>query len=223
VRWYFYPYYFVNDIWLVFRNRFLYYFSPNPPKKWKNGDKGDVVLIPGANAWWISLKKIAKSIYKKGYRVHFVKKLKNNSKLVLSGVADVAEYIKTNNLNDVILIGHSKGAIIAICLLKNPEINKKIKKVIDIAGPLRGTLLSRIYPSTKELQPSSELIKHFSEGIDMKKVISIYPKIDDMIIPNESLVGENFENRQINVFGHIRIIETEEIIHKLSSILASLN
>jgi pimeloyl-ACP methyl ester carboxylesterase len=222
MRWYLYPYYFINDFWLILRNRLLSRFFVNPPKKWKTGNKGDVILIPGANARWISLKKIALAIYKQGYRVHFIKKFKDNSKPVADGVKDLTDYINHNNLDNVVLIGHSKGAIIAISALKNPEIDKKIKKVIDIAGPLKGTLLSRFYPSAKELYPTSDLIKHFSEGIDMKKVISIYPKIDSMIIPNESLVGKNYENRQINVFGHIRIVETEQTINEIKSILSSL-
>jgi hypothetical protein len=224
---YLYPYYFVNDLWLILRNRLLSRFYVNPPKKWKTGNKGDVILIQGANARWISLKKIALSIHKQGYRIHFVKKLKDNSKSVADAVKDVIDYININNLKNIVLIGHSKGAIIAISMLKNPAMDKKIKKVIDIAGPLKGTLLSRFYPSrfypsAKELYPTSDLIKHFNEGIDMKKVVSIYPKIDSMIIPNDSLVGENYENRQINVFGHIRIVETEQTINEIKSILSSL-
>ncbi|MDZ4228534.1 MAG: hypothetical protein U1E54_04790 [Candidatus Levybacteria bacterium] len=221
MKWYFYPYYLINDLWLILRNRCLYYLYPNPPKDWKTGDKGNVILIPGTNARWISLKKIALAVHKQGYKIHFVKKLGGNSKPVADAVEDVADYIKDNNLKDIILIGHSKGAIIAISLLKDPAIDKKIKKVIDIAGPLKGTLLSRFYASAKELYPSSDLIKHFGEGIDMKKVISIYPKIDDMIIPNKNLAGGNYENREINVFGHVRIIETKQTVNEIKSILDS--
>ncbi len=223
MKWYLYPYYFINDFWLMFRNRLLSRIFVNPPKEWQVGNKGDVILIPGANARWISLKKIALAIHKQGYKIHFIKKLKDNSKPVADAVKDVTDYINNNNLKNVVLIGHSKGAIIAISMFKDSAIDKKIKKVIDIAGPLKGTLLSRFYPSVKELYPSSDLIKHFSEGIDMKKVISIYPKVDNMIIPNESLAGENYENRQINVFGHVRIVETEQAINEIKSILSSLN
>jgi len=221
MKWYFFPFYFISDLWLILRNRALYHFYRVPPKSWKTGARGDVVLIQGLNARWVSLKKIGKAIHKQGYRIHIVEKLENNTKPVIQGSADISHYIESNNLKNVILVGHSKGAINAICLLKNPDIAQRIKMIINIAGPLKGTLLTRFYLTGRELEPGSDLIKHYNEGINSKKIVNLFPLIDDMVIPNKSLRGDHEINKPINVFGHIRIVESRQTIREIKSLLNS--
>lgn len=127
--WYLFPFYFIHDLWLNLRNKLYYFFHLEPAKSWKIGDKGDVILVQGLNNRWISLKTIGTEIHKWGYRVHIIKKLKKNLKPIIKGAADIAEYIKTNDLKNVILIGHSKGALNSIFLLKNHDTAEKIKKL----------------------------------------------------------------------------------------------
>jgi hypothetical protein len=219
MKLYLFPFYFINDLWLVLRNRIHYYFHLEPPKKWKTGNKGDVVLIQGLNARWISLNKIGLSVNKLDYKVHVVKKLENNLKPIAEGTADIAEYIKANDLKNVILIGHSKGAINAIYTLKDSEVAKRIKKVITIAGPFKGNSLCRFTLTARELEPGSIFIKKYNEGIDSKKIVNLYPVIDNMVIPNESLRWDRAINRPIDVFGHIRIVEAKQTIDEIKSIL----
>ena len=219
MKWYFFPFYLIDDFWLIFRNRCRYFFRHEPPNDWNTGNNGDVILIHGAHAQWVSLEKIASTVHEQGYRIHIVKKLGTNTKPVVAATDDVADYIKVNDLKDVIVIGHSKGGIVAINLLKDPTVAKRIKKVINIAGPLKGSLLAWVFPSTRELLPSSDLIKHYSQGIDTKKIINLYPRIDNDIIPNKSLLGENCVNKQIDVFGHIRIVEARQTIDEIRSLL----
>jgi pimeloyl-ACP methyl ester carboxylesterase len=222
MKWYLFPFYFINDLWLIMRNRIHYYFHLVPSKNWKTGNKGDVILIQGFNGRWVSLETIGSAVHKLGYKVHVIRKLGNNLKPVAEGAADIAEYIKVNNLKNVILIGHSKGAMNAICLLKDPELAERIKKVITIAGPLKGTLLCRFSLIAKELNPESDFIKQYAKCMSSKKIVNLYPLVDDLVLPNENLRWNTVENRQINVFGHIRVVEAEQTIKEIISILQSL-
>jgi pimeloyl-ACP methyl ester carboxylesterase len=217
MKWYLLPFYFIDDFWLILRNRCRYYFRREPPVDWNTGNKGDVILIHGVHAQWVSLEKIATAIHKEGYRIHIVKKLGTVTKPVIAATHDVAEYIKGNNLKDVIVIGHSKGGIVAVNLLKDPTVAERIKKVINIAGPIKGSFMAWIFPSTRELLPSSDLIKHYYQGIDTKKIINLYPRIDNDILPNKNLVGDNCVNKQIDIFGHIRIVEARQTIEEIKS------
>ncbi len=215
MKWYLLPFYFIDDFWLFLRNRFRYYFRREPPIDWNTGNNGDAILIPGVHAQWVSLEKIATALHKEGCRIHLVKKLGTNTKPVTAAAHDVAEYIKDNNLKDVIIIGHSKGGIVAVNLLKDPTVAERIKRIINIAGPIKGSYMAWIYPSTRELLPSSDLIKNYLQGIDTKKIINLYPRIDNDIIPNKSLLGENCINKQIDIFGHIRIVEARQTINAI--------
>jgi triacylglycerol esterase/lipase EstA (alpha/beta hydrolase family) len=208
MKWYFFPFYFIHDLWLILRNRIHYYFHLEPSKKWKTGNKGDIILIQGFNGRWVSLETIGSALHKLGYKVHIVKKLGNNLKSINKGSSDIAEYIKVNDLKNVILIGHSKGAINVISLLKNSEVSERIKKVITIAAPLKSTLLYRFKLLSKEL--------------NSKKIVNLYPLIDNMIIPNKNLRWDKVVNRQISVFGHIRVLEAKQTVGEIKSILNSL-
>jgi pimeloyl-ACP methyl ester carboxylesterase len=221
MKWYLFPLYFIYDLYLILRNRIHYYFHLEPPKNWKIGSKGDVILIQGFNGRWVSLETIGLAVHKLGYKVHTIKKLGNNIKSITGGASDIVEYIKINNLKNIVLIGHSKGAINAIYLLKEPEVAERIKKVITIAGPLKGTLLCRFSIIAQELNPESEFIKRYTKGVDPKKIVNIYPVIDNMVIPNENLRWDKVVNKKLNIFGHIRLVEARETINEIKTILDS--
>jgi hypothetical protein len=46
--------------------------------------------------------------------------------------------------------------------------------------------------------------------------------IDNMIIPNKNLRWDKVVNRQISVFGHIRVLEAKQTVGEIKSILNSL-
>lgn len=179
-------------------------------------------MIHGLNGRWVSLKKIGDAVHELGFKVHIIKRLGYNLKPIPEGAADVSKYIKSNNLKKVILIGHSKGAIDAIYVLKDPEIDQRIRKVIIIAGPLKGLFFSRFTPTAGELDSESDFMKRYKKGIDSQKIVNIYPSVDDMVIPNTSLQWEEVMNMKIDIYGHIRVVEADETIKEIVSILNSL-
>lgn len=217
--WYFFPFYFINDLWLNLRNKLHYFFHLEPAKSWKTGEKGDVILVQGLNSRWVSLETIGKEIHKWGYKVHIIKRLRKNLKPIAKGSADIVEYIKVNDLKNVILIGHSKGALNSMYLLKNPDMAEKIKKVITIASPFDGIALFKFNPIARELDPESDFIKQYKKGIDPKKIVNLYPSGDRLVIPNKSLEWDEVINKQINVFGHIRLLEADQTIAEIKAIL----
>jgi len=218
-QWYFFPFYFIHDLWLNSRNKLHYFFHLEPAKSWKTGDKGDVILVQGLNNRWVSLETIGREVHKWGYRVHIIKKLRKNLKPIVKGSVDIAEYIKINDLKNVILIGHSKGALNSIYLLKNPDIDQKIKKVITIASPFDGIALFKFNPIARELDQESDFIKQYKKGIDPKKIVNLYPSVDRLVIPNTSLEWDEVVNKEINVFGHLRLLESDQTIAEIKAVL----
>lgn len=220
MRWYLIPYYFIIEYLLILRNRFYSYAHPYPPEQWSNGESGDILLIQGLHERWTHLRTIGNTLNNIGFRIHIVNDLENNTKPVQKGYQHTVQYITKHKLNKFIIISHSKGGIIAMYILKNTLISPKVLKLITIACPYQGTIFARLMPSARELHGSSAIINKATEGIDLNKIINIYPRIDNHIAPNSSLKFEGIQNKQINIFGHTRILESKQTI---SEILKSLN
>jgi len=219
MRWYLLPFYLIDEYFLIILNHIRSYLYHKPPQTWNTGHKGDIVLIQGLHERWIPLKKIADVINQKGYRIHIINELETNTKPVSVCCQLVSEYIIKRDLKEVILVTHSKGGIIGMELLKDPKINQRVKKLISIACPFQGSIFSFFFPYTHELMPSSELIKSLHRGVDIKKVINLFPGIDNHVIPNKNLKLDNCINIQLDIFGHTRILEHGFTIQEIQKLL----
>jgi triacylglycerol lipase len=222
MKWYLIPVYFVGEYVLIVFNHLKYLLLADPPSRWKIGNKGNVVLIQGLNSGWVILKSIGDSLNGQGYRVHVIKDLKTNTIPVLEGCERVKEYINEHRLKDIIVITHSKGGIIGLYLLKDPKVSKRIKKLITIACPFYGSVLAGLMPCAKELVPSSQLIKNALSGVNFKKIFSLYPRVDNHVVPNKNLIPDKVSGKQIDITGHTRILESEETMGEISAYLKIL-
>lgn len=181
------------------------------PKSWGEGTKGNMVLLPGLNEKYVFLEKLADFFNNSGYKIHVVKYDPNDKIENITEV--VANYIKNMGLKRVILLGHSKGGLVAKYLMDYfPKVNRVIIKSISIATPYGGSLLGyfRIWNSW-HLRPGSEiLIKVRKKNENLSKIINIYSRVDNHVIPNRNLVLDGAKNIMVDMVGHTRIVESEE-------------
>ncbi len=196
----------------------------NLPESWKNGEKGDVILIPGFLSTWNFLTTIGNFTNSLGFRVHVIKNIDINVYPIVFCLDQLREYLEKNNLEKVILIGHSKGALMARLALKNPKIDKRIVKVITLAAPFGGSLRAKKFQrffNLHELSPDSVFIKQ-AQKVSRKessKIINLYSKIDNTVKPKTSLVLKGIENSEVDVSGHNRILESPKTLIILRQIL----
>lgn len=211
-------------IWSDYRLRvkvfILDLLFPNPPKEWREGNKGHVVLVQGVTDRWNSLKFVGNHLNNKGYIVHFVSNLGFNHKSVVEAAKDVKQYILTNKLNNVTLICYSKGCIEGKILLKDPVINNKVKKVFFVGCPNKGSPLAYWHPFTQELRPNSPLFRILNlERRQLNKIINMFPEWDNYIFPASSLLLEGGKNIKIPVKGHSLILRSKELIREIENCL----
>ncbi len=206
---------------LIFQKTIEKYTMKNPPEEWRTGDKGDVILVPGFEETWVAFRTLSNFLNSKGYKIHRIPFLEPNTYPIQSGVSKVEEYINKQGLKKVILLAHSKGGIVAQILLTNPTINKKIQLVFNLAVPNQGTLWGWAYfMNLKELLPYSQIIKSLPKF--NPKVINIYPKVDNHVIPNKSLILQGAQqNICIDIVGHTRILESEKTCKAIEQHLPS--
>jgi hypothetical protein len=186
-----------------------------PPEDWKKGTKGHVLLIQGWTADITYLIDVGNFINSKGYKVHWVDELGTNTMPVEEGAKLVEKYLVKNQLNNVTVIAHSKGGLVAKYVMDFSKHGQRLDKVYAIATGFGGTLWSKIikHDNCEEMAADSAMIKKLqAETKNNKKIISIFPKVDNHIIPGSSSMLTGAKNIQIDIVGHTRILESPELL-----------
>lgn len=191
------------------------------PGEWTKGKRGDVILIPGLRSDWHSLKIIGNFVNYLGYRVHILSDLDKNTGSVESGVKIVEGYLKQLKLRKIILITHSKGGVIAKCLLDYSPEGKKIKKIIAIAAPFKGSIWAKIkWLGASELATGSEVINKICRNKENNhKIVSIFPSFDNHVMPGGNSRLEGANNIEVDIVGHTRVLFSAEVLSIISKCL----
>lgn len=177
------------------------------PKAWSGGNRGEIVLIPGINEKWTFLGPLGDYLNNKGWRVHYP--VSNTRSSIEEIGMEIEEYTQRMNLKKIITIGHSKGGLVARWLLAS-KIKSKISQTFVIAAPNRGTLLAYLpLEGIGQLKPNTKIIYQLNQGKN-RGVINIYPKWDNHILPNSSLLLAGAKNIRVDIGGHTRILDDPE-------------
>lgn len=213
-------YYLILEYLLILYLKIKGLFFRNPPVEWQNGEKGDVVIILGFGETWVFLEKIAKYLHKKGSRIHFLPDYYYGVKPISKYVEILSKYIKDNKLKDIILLSHSKGGLIAKKYLDSENNANNVKLSITICSPYQGTLYGYLkILSLKELK-SREVTENInSVSNNNHKIINIYAKLDNHILPNKNALLPGGENIMVDIIGHTRILESEKTLKIIDNYL----
>lgn len=185
------------------------------PESWNYGKKGDIILIPGINENIIFLIDIANKINSLGYRIHYIKDW--DSRDNITNIADkIGLLISNQKMHKVFIIAHSKGGLVAKYFIDNNKNSYNVKYAFTFATPYGGSILAKrnLFKSMAEMSPNSLLLKSIiSKNNNSHKIINIYPKFDNHVIPNKNLYLDGAkENIMIDIVGHTRILNNKELV-----------
>lgn len=188
-------------------------------KKWKIGEKRNVLLIQGISETFVYLKTIGNALNNDGYRINFLTSYSPNDKI--ENIAEkIVEFIKNKNLQNLNIITHSKGGLVARYISQNyRDIDQRIKTIFTIATPHHGSLFAHLVKSQKQMLPNSEFLKNLNSTSSNSKIINIYPRIDNHVIPNSSLILKGAKNIKLDIIGHTRILEDKKTMEEIKKYL----
>lgn len=204
-------YFLILEYILILRLNLLGFFKKSPVS-WSKGEKGDVILVPGFGERWIFLETIAEHLNRLGYRIHTIPELNNNIFSLDTSLTLIDKYRKKNHLQNFLFLSHSKGGVVAKYYMDQDE--DSVGCLISIATPFFGTILGylRIF-SLSELIPNSSTIKKVvSVKRNNQKIINIYAKVDNHILPNKNAILPGAKNIMVDTVGHTRILEDKRTI-----------
>lgn len=155
-----------------------------------------------------------------GYTVHTIDSIGRNHSHIYVAAQKVNDYILSNNLNDLILICHSKGGMVAKAVIDRYPAGANIKQAITIATPFNGSKWGylRIW-SLADLIPGSEFILSFNENKQNQKITSIRVRVDNHVIPFDSPILPNAHNIELPIVGHTSVLESEELMKTLERLV----
>jgi len=184
---------------------FLGYFWPMD-KILRSGESGEIVFVHGwfsQNPLFFFLKRY---LVKKGFRVYMT-----NFGAHLGDLRELAdrlsEFIKKNDLDNVVLVGFSNGAIISLLYLQEMDGWQKVRQFIGIGGPYKGAPLARFgffSKSARQLLPKSEFLEKLFKNdlVNPDKITCISAKHDE-IVPTWSSQLPGVKNEVLPIIGHV--------------------
>lgn len=198
-----------------------FFFRIDPKKFLDPADPhlAPVVLIPGIYENWQFMKPIAAALYDSGHPVYVVKKVGYNTASIPIMAHTIAEYIAEQDLNDAVIVAHSKGGLIAKYVMAKTESKTRISHIIAINTPFSGSRYARLFliPSIRSFSPKHAVIRmlHKDQQIN-SSITSLYSCFDPHIPGGSYLKGAH--NIELETIGHFRPIgdaKTIEVIKRV--------
>lgn len=148
----------------------------------------------------------------------------------------VDEILKTTNANQIDIVAHSLGGIVARYYMSLGEGRGKVKELITLGAPHNGTHLSRILsflPGSSlgwDLRENSYLLKLMKETSLPKgsRLTNIYSPLDWTIWPNtkcevEGSPKSSFKNIRIDSVGHTGFLFSQQVFDVITSTIIEKN
>ena len=196
----------------------IMYYHRNPPSHYLGHiveGKVPVLLISGIFGKWGFMKKIGDSISLAGHPVYVVTNMGHNLKDLPTSSEHITEIIKEQKLDNLIIVGYSKGGLIGAYTLANSDSKNTIKAMITIATPFSGSAMAKMLPGRifRDLDPRNTLLKELYQNKEIKrKIISIIPFYDTHVWSDKkSYLDGARENIEVQVAGHSKVVFDDEV------------
>ena len=220
--------YWIIDYYYDFIGKLLMLAHNSPPKHYLDHvskNRAPIILIPGISNKWGFLKRLGDSISHLGHPVYPVTELGFNLLDIPTSAKIVKRIATQNNLENAIIVGHSKGGIIGKYFLIHENKDNRIKGVIAIAAPFSGSRIVHYLPGKhfKELAPESKIIKYMNSIRKVNaKIISIMPEFDNHVWSEKKSYLDGGLNIELAIKGHHKIVFDKKAIERIIELIGRL-
>jgi len=174
---------------------------------YRGGTAQPVVVVPGVYETWHFLRPLTDALHDDGHPIHVVTALGHNVRAVPASARAVMDVIEGEHLRDVLLLAHSKGALIGKYAMAHLDPGRRIDRMIAVAAPFAGSAYARLAPlrHLRAFRASDPVLAALDREIDANaRITSIYGVFDTMIPGGSELPGST--NRVLPVAGHFSIL-----------------
>ena len=182
--------------------------------------RSPVLLIPGVFESWRFMQPVAEHLYRRGHPVHVLDQLGWNTGAIPEMAVLVADYLERENLDDVTVVAHSKGGLIAKQALGQPGTLTRVRHLIAVNTPFSGSRYASLFllPSVRMFAPNGPVIQALTLETAVNQRISSLYSVFDPHIPEASRL-EGAENIILPTIGHFRPLADPRTLQLIMTIL----
>ncbi len=180
-------------------------------------------MLPGIWETWRFLLPLIDRLHRAGHPVHAVTALRTNGATVDSSADIVASYLADHDLDDVLIVAHSKGGLIGKDLMLRPDSGPRVRKMLAISTPFSGSIYARyiLLPSLHAFSPKDPTTLRLAADRSVNdRITSVWAGFDPHIPGGSELPGAAL-NRRIDDGGHFRILRNPEVLQELDRFAAT--
>jgi pimeloyl-ACP methyl ester carboxylesterase len=187
------------------------------PDAFLSGAGTVIVVVPGVYETWRFLQPLIEELHGRGHPVHVIEVLRWNTLPVAGAAEAVNEYLRTNDLHDVVIVAHSKGGLIGKYVMALGSEARRVRAMLAVATPFGGSRYASfmLAPTLRIFRPSDATIVALGadEAINAN-IVSIFGEFDPHVPGGSALVGA--KNVPLDTGGHFRILANPRVIAELA-------
>ena len=180
-----------------------------------------VLLIPGVYESWRFLQPLAEHLHRRRHPVHVLDKLGWNTGTIPDMAVIVRDHLQQLDLDDVVVVAHSKGGLIAKYAAADPATLARIRRIIAINSPFSGSRYAYLFlllPTVRVFAPRGALIRQLAADRAVNaRISSLYSVFDPHIPETSDLPGA--ENVVLPEIGHFRPLADPRTLAVVDAIL----
>lgn len=187
------------------------------PSIFLDGHRQPVVVIPGVYEPWRFMLPLIRRIHALGHPVHVLDPLGFNRKPVPDAAVHLVEYLERHDLDDVIIVAHSKGGLVGKHAMTQGTAVARIRSMLAVATPFGGSSYAQLLfmPSLRIFSPRDRTILALAREQDVNsRIVSVFGSFDPHIPKGSFLAGAT--NVQLETGGHFRVLEQPRVVEELA-------
>lgn len=124
----------------------------------------------------------------------------------------IDEVLAATGAEQVILIGHSMGGLVARAYLRRHG-SAKVLRLVTLGTPHGGSELARLGfgVNARQMRPGSDWLTALSEDAPVVDSFVIYSQHDNYVIPQGNLEWKGAKSRSIDGFGHLAMLYSSRV------------
>jgi len=188
-------------------------------ERYLTGTATPVVIVPGIYETWRFLQPLIQHIHGEGHPVHVISALQYNAMPVADAAILVGDYLKRNDLHDVVLVAHSKGGLIGKYVMTFGTEASRVRAMLAIAAPFGGSRYARWFPGRglRIFRPDDQTIVALGARSDVdSRIVSVYGRFDPHIPEGSKLPGA--KNVELDAGGHFRVLAHPRVMAELAAL-----
>ncbi|MDN4480892.1 esterase/lipase family protein [Demequina muriae] len=187
------------------------------PDSFLTGTRTPVVVLPGIYETWKFMQPLIEQLHAQGHPVHVVADLRRNHRPVTEMAEHVETYLRNNDLEDVLLVAHSKGGLTGKVVMAGPA-GDRVRGMLAVATPFGGSRYARAMPlrSLRAFSSRDATITSLARQTTVNgRIVSVYARFDPHIPGGSELPGAT--NVMLDTGGHFRVLGHPGVLAELAT------